>query len=104
MRDVDARLKATAVRHGFRLYKAHGIDSTHGPTFGDVTGHEESNAVPHDNSVFHAVLQRLDWEAFERAVAREGAAARARGFTCKNHLVALLYGQFAGASSLREIE
>jgi DDE family transposase/uncharacterized protein DUF4372 len=60
--------------------------------------------VPHDNSVFHAVLQRLDWEAFERAVAREGAAARARGFTCKNHLVALLYGQFAGASSLREIE
>lgn len=60
--------------------------------------------MPHDNSVFHAVLQRLEWDAFEAAVERHGAAARARGFSCKSHLVALLYGQFAGAASLREIE
>jgi hypothetical protein len=86
------------------LYKAHDIDSTQSPTFGDVTGHEESNAVPHDNSVFHAMLKLVEWDAFDRAVERHGAAADTRGFTCKSHLVALLYGQFAGASSLREIE
>jgi hypothetical protein len=86
------------------LYKVHGIDSTQGPTFGDVTGHEESNAVPHNNSVFHAMLKHVEWDAFERAVERHGAASRTRGFSCKSHLAAMLYAQFAGASSLREIE
>ena len=101
---MDGRVKPTAVRQVFCLYKAHGIDSTQGPTFGDVTGHEENNAVPHDNSVFHSMLKLVEWDAFDRAVKRHGAAACTRSFTCKSHLVALLYGQFAGASSLREIE
>lgn len=60
--------------------------------------------MPHDNSVFHSMLKLVEWDAFDRAVKRHGAAACTRSFTCKSHLVALLYGQFAGASSLREIE
>jgi hypothetical protein len=86
------------------LVRAHGIDSTQGPTFGDVTGHEENNAVPHENSVLHSVLQLAAWDTFEPACEQHGATARARGFSCQSHLVALLSGQLAGASSLREIE
>jgi IS4 transposase len=86
------------------LYKAHDIDSTQVPTFGDVTGHEEVNAVPHDNSVFHSMLRLLPWDAFDAAVERHATRVVARSFSDKSHLVAMLYAQFAGASSLREIE
>ncbi len=66
------------------LYKAHGIDSTRGPTFGDVTGHEEVNAVPHENSVFHTMMKLVAWDAFDDAIERHGVAAQARVFTWKN--------------------
>jgi hypothetical protein len=86
------------------LYKAHDIDSTQVPTFGDVTGHEEVNAVSHDNSVFHAMLKLVSWDAFDAAVERHARRVVARSFSDKSHLVAMLYAQFAGACSLREIE
>jgi hypothetical protein len=86
------------------LYKLHGIDSTHFPTFGDVTGHEETNTVPHHNSVFHAMLKHIPWQALEHAVERHGGGECARSFSYKSHLVAMLYGQIANACSLREIE
>jgi len=98
MDGLDPRLSGRIL-----LYKAHGIDSTRGPTFGDVTGHEEVNAVPHENSVFHTMMKLVAWDAFDDAIERHGVAAQARVFTWKNHLTALLYGQFAGASSLRDI-
>ncbi|MDR3534373.1 MAG: DUF4372 domain-containing protein, partial [Rhodopila sp.] len=60
--------------------------------------------MPPHNSVFHSILKLLPWEAFDHAIARHGAQDSARGFTHKSHLVAMLYGQWAGASSLREIE
>ena len=60
--------------------------------------------MPDDNSVFHSMLKLVEWDAFDDAVERQRAKTRARGFSCKSHLVALLYGQFAGTSSLREIE
>ncbi len=60
--------------------------------------------MPHDNSVFHSMLKLVPWDAFDGAVERHATRVRARGFSDKSHLVAMLYAQFAGASSLREIE
>ena len=85
------------------LYEAHGIDSTRCPTFGDVTGHQ-NNAVPHDNTLFHAILDQLPWAELNHAVARHDAAGHARTFSYKSQLVAMIYSQLSGASSLRAIE
>ncbi len=60
--------------------------------------------MPHDNSVFHSMLKLVSWDDFDDAVARHAGQVHPRGFTDKSHLVAMLYAQFAGASSLREIE
>lgn len=58
----------------------------------------------HKNSVFHAVLKHVPWIEFDRLVETYGADHRVRQLTTKSQFVALLYGQLAGASSLREIE
>jgi hypothetical protein len=58
----------------------------------------------HQHSVLHGVLKHVPWRVFERLVEEHGADRRVRRLTTKSQLVALLYGQFAGASSLREIE
>jgi hypothetical protein len=57
----------------------------------------------HQNSVLHDVLQRIPWDVFERLVAAHGSDWRVRRLSTKDQLVALLYGQLSGASSLREI-
>lgn len=58
----------------------------------------------HQNSVLHDLLKHVPWAAFDRLVEEHGADARVRRLTTKSQLVALLYGQLSGASSLREIE
>lgn len=58
----------------------------------------------HHNSVFHGVLKHLPWARFEQLVAQHGADARVRRLSTKSQLVALLYAQLSGASSLREVE
>lgn len=60
--------------------------------------------MPHDRSVFHAVLEPIPWQELDRLVERHGAGPLARGFGHRSQLVAMLYGQLAGAASLREIE
>lgn len=57
----------------------------------------------HQNSVLHDVLKRIPWDVFERLVAQHGSDRRIRRLSSKDQLVALLYGQLSGASSLREI-
>ena len=57
----------------------------------------------HHNSVFHQLLKHLPWDDFERLAAAHRADARARRLTSKSQLLAMLYGQLAGAASLREI-
>ena len=57
----------------------------------------------HHNSVFHDLLKRVPWAAFDRLVAIHGADRRVRRLPTKAQLIALLYGQFSGAVSLREI-
>lgn len=58
----------------------------------------------HHNSVFHGLLKHVPWASFERLVESHDADRRVRRLTTKSQFVALLYGQLAGANSLREIE
>jgi Transposase DDE domain/Domain of unknown function (DUF4372) len=62
-----------------------------------------SNAMRHQNSVFHGLLKHLPWAEFDQLVTAHRADSRVRQLTTKSQLVALLYGQLAGAASLREI-
>ena len=57
----------------------------------------------HQNSVFHSLQKYVPWDKFDRIVEARKTDELARQLTTKRHLVALLYGQFSGATSLREI-
>jgi hypothetical protein len=59
--------------------------------------------VRHKNSVFHDLLKRVPWSAFDRLVDEHGADKHVRRLSTKSQFIALLYGQLAGAVSLREI-
>lgn len=58
----------------------------------------------HENSVFHSLTNNIPWAVFDRLVDQYGADFRVRRLDSKSQLVALLFAQFSGASSLREIE
>src|SRR5438067_861308 len=88
----------------FLLYIAHGIDSTGSGIVGERSGHERGvNAMRHHNSVFHQLMKHLPWDDFDRLARAHRADARARRLTSKSQFLAMLYGQLAGAASLREI-
>jgi len=57
----------------------------------------------HQNSVFHSLLKYVPWNKFDRITEGHGADELTRKLSTKRHFVALLYGQFSGATSLREI-
>ncbi|WSH63167.1 IS4 family transposase [Rhizobium ruizarguesonis] len=57
----------------------------------------------HKNSVFHDLLKRIPWSVFDRLVDEHGADKHVRRLSTKDQFIALLYGQLAGAVSLREI-
>lgn len=54
-------------------------------------------------SIFNQLLQLFPRTEFQRAVDETRAERHARGFTCWQQFVAMLFGQLAGAQSLREI-
>ena len=58
----------------------------------------------HQNSVLHGLLKLVPWSLFDALVDEHRADAGVRRLTTKSQLVALLYSQFSGAQSLREIE
>jgi hypothetical protein len=58
----------------------------------------------HHNSLFHQLLQFMPWGRFDQLVESHGADRRVRRMTTKSQTIALMYGQLAGAQSLREIE
>lgn len=60
--------------------------------------------MPHHNSLLHGLLKHVPWSCFDRLVDEYGADAGVRRLSTKSQFVALLYGQLAGAVSLREIE
>lgn len=57
----------------------------------------------HQNSVFHSLTKHIPWSRFDRIVEKYGADELARKLTTKRQFIALLYGQFSGSTSLREI-
>lgn len=57
----------------------------------------------HMNTVFRDVLKLVPWLIFDRLVERHGSDEFVRKLTTRHQLIAFLYGQFAGANSLREI-
>jgi hypothetical protein len=60
--------------------------------------------VRHQNSVFRDLLKLIPWSKFDRLVDEHGSDDLVRKFKTRHQLIALLYGQVANASSLREIE
>ena len=56
----------------------------------------------HHNSVFHDLLKRVPWTVFDRLVEEHGTDKHVRRLSTKTQLIALLYGQLAGAVSLRD--
>jgi hypothetical protein len=57
----------------------------------------------HQNSVFHSLLKHVPWHKLAQSVENHGADELSRRLDTKRHLIALLYGQLSGATSLREI-
>jgi IS4 transposase len=57
----------------------------------------------HQNSVFHSLTKHVPWNKFEEIVEKYGADKLVRKLTTKHQFIALLYGQFTGSTSLREI-
>jgi len=98
MAGLDPRLSGLIL-----LYSVHGIDFTWFRAFGDESGHERSNAVRHENSVFHSVLKAVPWGVFDRAVAACHADKGVRRLSTRTQFTALLYGQLSGAASLRAL-
>jgi hypothetical protein len=73
------------------------------PTFADVPGTQEANAVPSKPSAFEAILKLFPWDSFNQAVKRHGAKA-ARSFSYRSQLVAMIYAQLAGLDSSLALE
>ena len=72
-----------------------------------VTNHLNSkriNAVPYQTIVFHDVLKQIPWGRFDRLVDRHDGDWDDRVTKSRPHLIAMLYAQFCGARSLRELE
>jgi IS4 transposase len=57
----------------------------------------------HQNSVFHSLTKHIPWSKFEHIVEKYGADRLVRQLTTKRQFIALLYGQFSGSTSLREV-
>jgi IS4 transposase len=57
----------------------------------------------HQNSVFHSLTKHIPWTKFDQIVEKYGADKLVRKLTTKRQFIALLYGQFSGSTSLREI-
>ena len=60
--------------------------------------------MQHQNIVFHEVLKQIPWAIVDRLEEQYGADRDPREMKTRPHLIAMLYGQFGGARSLREIE
>lgn len=69
-------------------------------TFWDT---EKDQAMLHQNSVFHSLLKHVPWHKLDQSVENHGTDKLSRKLSTKRHLIALLYGQFSGTTSLREL-
>lgn len=54
-------------------------------------------------SRFHALVKTIPRGVFDKAVAQSAADKHSKGFRCWDQLLAMLYAQYAGTTSLREL-
>jgi hypothetical protein len=88
----------------FLLDEVHGIDSAWLQLVANHLNSKRTKAVPHQNIVFHELLKRIPWGMFDRLVDRHDADWDDRAVKSRPHLIAMLYAQFCGARSLRDLE
>src|SRR5260370_12664510 len=103
-KDVDARHKATGVRHGSCLKRRTALILLASSWLRIIWTRKGISAVRHQNIVFHGLLKHIPWSTFDRLVDQYEADWDGRVVKTRAHLIAMLYGQFCGARSLREIE
>lgn len=88
----------------FSLDTAHGVDSSRSEAFRDESDMRGPPAVPHQNTVFRDVVNRLPWAVLDRLVAESKADAGVRRLSTKNQLLAMIFAQLSEARSLRDVE
>jgi hypothetical protein len=60
--------------------------------------------MPHENTLLRDILKHIPWAVFDRLVDEFDADRRVRRLSTKSQLIALIYAQLSGSTSLREIE
>jgi hypothetical protein len=60
--------------------------------------------VPFTHTVFRDILKLVPWTAFDKLVDEYRTDALSRTFSTRRQFTALLFAQFSGAASLREVE
>src|SRR5260221_4592562 len=101
---MDARDKPTSVRHGSCLKRRTALILLVSSWLRIIWTRKGINAVRHQNIVFHGLLKHIPWSSLDRLVDQYEADWDGRAVKTKAHLIAMLYAQFCGARSLREIE
>src|SRR5260221_9180302 len=98
------RARPTSVRHGSCLKRRTALILLVSSWLRIIWTRKGINAVRHQNIVFHGLLKHIPWSSLDRLVDQYEADWDGRAVKTKAHLIAMLYAQFCGARSLREIE
>jgi hypothetical protein len=85
------------------LVLVHDIDSTARTTFANVIHRSGTNVMRHQPTVLEQVVERFPWQRFDHHVRRHGADNNQRGFTARQHFLALLGGALGGQQGLRPL-
>ncbi len=70
-------------------------------TFANVIHRSGTNVMRHQATVFEQIVQQFPWRHFDRLVREHGADDAQRGFTSRQHFLALLAGTLGGQQGLR---
>src|SRR5258707_14384244 len=101
---VDGRDKPTSVWHGLCLKKRTALILLVSSWLRIIWTRKGINTVRHQNIVFHGLLKHIPWSTLDQLVDQYNADWDGRVVKTRAHLIAMLYAQFCGAQSLREIE
>jgi hypothetical protein len=85
------------------LVLVHDIDSTARTTFTNVIHRNGTNVMRHQPTVFEQIVECFPWQRFDHHVRNHGADNNQRGFTARQHFLALLGGALGGQQGLRPL-
>jgi hypothetical protein len=83
---------------------SHGIDSSRVANLSGESDMRRISAVPHQNTVFRQLIQFIPFGTLDELIEQTEADKRTRRLSTKQQLLAMLFGQFSGARSLRDLE